>query len=99
MYNSYYQTLVMIFFLQIFRPKSEIIMQDIAEIIKKYEDEFETIHALGKLEMFDELEMIQKERSDSESSDGAVCSPINFIKVSVSLIHFYTSFPFHLSAL
>ena len=53
-------------------------MQEIAGIIKKCEDDFEIIHGLGKLEIFDE--MTEKNRSYSVSTPHGAMDKL--IKVS-----------------
>ena len=60
-------------------------MNDIVTLIKVYEDEFDSIHELGKLELFDDLQGNegQKERIYGPSSD-AVIKVISNTKTIVS---------------
>ena len=79
-FSSLPYSLYKFFFL--YRPTSEVVMNDIVKVMKKYEDEFDVIHGLGKLEIFDELlQGNEAERDRNLSISATYESAIPLIKV------------------
>ena len=62
-------------------------MNDIVKVMKKYEDEFDVIHGLGKLEIFDELlQGNEAERDRNLSISATYESAIPLIKVELDTL-------------